>query len=115
MANGGSIIIGLIITVLASVVAWFLSPKGETQTIWRSSLILSFASCYIMWGDYILGAMASTYYAPKRRLETGIRETYEWLLEMDRLDNMMAEREGRRMRCIIWRSWDGFDSNRGMK
>lgn len=49
MANGGSIIIGLIITAIASVIAWFLSPKGETQTIWRSSLILSFASCYIMW------------------------------------------------------------------
>ncbi|RDW92044.1 V-type proton ATPase subunit e-like protein [Coleophoma crateriformis] len=50
MATGWAIIIGLIVVVLASVAAWFLSPKGETQTIWRSSLILSFASCYIMWG-----------------------------------------------------------------
>ncbi|KAH6673694.1 ATPase, V0 complex, subunit E1/e2 [Tricladium varicosporioides] len=49
MANGWSIIIGLVVVVLACLAGWFLSPKGETQTIWRSSLILSFASCYIMW------------------------------------------------------------------
>ncbi|KAI9651324.1 H(+)-transporting V0 sector ATPase subunit e [Ciborinia camelliae] len=68
MANGWSIIIGLIIVVLASVAAWFLSPKGETQTIWRSSLILS---------DYVLGTMASTYRTQKGRLETRVCETYE--------------------------------------
>ncbi|KAI9736081.1 MAG: hypothetical protein M1818_006257 [Claussenomyces sp. TS43310] len=32
MANGWSIIIGLVVIVLASVAAWFFSPKGETQT-----------------------------------------------------------------------------------
>ncbi|TVY37785.1 V-type proton ATPase subunit e [Lachnellula subtilissima] len=52
MANGWSIIIGFVVIVLACVAGWFLSPKGETQTVWRSSLILSFASCYIMWGTF---------------------------------------------------------------
>ncbi|EPE34153.1 hypothetical protein GLAREA_07166 [Glarea lozoyensis ATCC 20868] len=49
MANGASIIIGLVVVVIACVAGWFFAPKGETQTIWRSSLILSFASCYLMW------------------------------------------------------------------
>ncbi|KAF6240997.1 hypothetical protein HO173_000790 [Letharia columbiana] len=49
MANGASIIIGLVFVVVASLLAYFFSPKGENQTVWRSSLILSFASCYIMW------------------------------------------------------------------
>ncbi|CAG8958808.1 hypothetical protein HYALB_00004578 [Hymenoscyphus albidus] len=49
MATGWSVIIGAIIVVLACLAGWFFAPKGETQTIWRSSLILSFASCYIMW------------------------------------------------------------------
>jgi len=49
MANGWSLIVGLIVVVGASVLAYLFSPKGETQTIWRSSLILAFVSCYIMW------------------------------------------------------------------
>ncbi|KAI9824081.1 MAG: H(+)-transporting V0 sector ATPase subunit e [Thelocarpon impressellum] len=49
MANGWSIIIGLVFVVLASLVAWYFAPKGENQTVWRSSLVLTFASCYIMW------------------------------------------------------------------
>jgi len=27
-----SIIIGLVVVVIASIIAWFVSPKGETQT-----------------------------------------------------------------------------------
>ena len=67
-----SLIIGLIVIAVASVVAWLFSPKGENQTyviplpspfnvllgsrsngclrLWRSTLILSFVSCYLMWG-----------------------------------------------------------------
>ncbi|PQE28900.1 V-type proton ATPase subunit e protein [Rutstroemia sp. NJR-2017a BBW] len=48
MANGWSIIIGLVIVAVACVAAWVLSPKGETQT----TLILSFASCYLMWAQW---------------------------------------------------------------
>ncbi|RYP91352.1 hypothetical protein DL770_002492 [Monosporascus sp. CRB-9-2] len=44
-----SVFVGLVIVVAMSVAAWFLSPKGENQTTWRSSLILAFASCYLMW------------------------------------------------------------------
>ncbi|PLB47940.1 V-type proton ATPase subunit E [Aspergillus steynii IBT 23096] len=49
MANGWSLVIGLIIIVVASVLAWVFSPKGENQTLFRSTLILSFVSCYLMW------------------------------------------------------------------
>ncbi|EAU38187.1 conserved hypothetical protein [Aspergillus terreus NIH2624] len=49
MASGWSLIIGLIIIVVASVLAWIFSPKGDNQTLWRSTLILSFVSCYLMW------------------------------------------------------------------
>ncbi|KAA6415006.1 MAG: V-type proton ATPase subunit e [Lasallia pustulata] len=49
MANGWSLIIGLVFVVVVSLLAWFFSPKGENNTVWRSTLILSFASCYIMW------------------------------------------------------------------
>ncbi|KAK7745245.1 H(+)-transporting V0 sector ATPase subunit e [Diatrype stigma] len=49
MAGGYSVFVGLVIVVAMSVAAWFLAPKGENQTTWRSSLILAFASCYLMW------------------------------------------------------------------
>ncbi|KAB8209932.1 hypothetical protein BDV34DRAFT_187562 [Aspergillus parasiticus] len=54
MANGWSLIIGLIVIAVASVVAWVFSPKGENQTLWRSTLILAFVSCYLMWGMFSL-------------------------------------------------------------
>ncbi|PLN76589.1 ATPase, V0 complex, subunit E1/e2 [Aspergillus taichungensis] len=54
MASGWSLIVGLILVVIASVVAWFFSPKGDNQTLWRSTLILSFASCYLMWAIVFL-------------------------------------------------------------
>ncbi|KAI0967697.1 ATP synthase subunit H-domain-containing protein [Xylaria arbuscula] len=44
-----SIFIGLVIVAAMCVAAWFLSPKGENQTTWRSSLIIAFVSCYLMW------------------------------------------------------------------
>ncbi|KIW06140.1 uncharacterized protein PV09_03302 [Verruconis gallopava] len=49
MANGWSLIIGLIFIIAFSIASWFLSPKGENQTVWRSSLILSAWSCFLMW------------------------------------------------------------------
>ncbi|KAI2815087.1 hypothetical protein CBS63078_8057 [Aspergillus niger] len=49
MANGWSLIIGLIFVVVASVLAWIFSPKGENQTVFRSTLVLSFVCCYLMW------------------------------------------------------------------
>ncbi|EED20665.1 hypothetical protein TSTA_038700 [Talaromyces stipitatus ATCC 10500] len=32
MANGASIIIGLVFVILASLCAWFFAPKGDNQT-----------------------------------------------------------------------------------
>ncbi|KAI9839302.1 MAG: hypothetical protein M1819_003297 [Sarea resinae] len=59
MANGWSIIIGLVIVVILSFVAWFFSPKGDNQTVWRSTLILSFASCYLMWAAGLQSLLSS--------------------------------------------------------
>ncbi|PTU19408.1 hypothetical protein P175DRAFT_0502948 [Aspergillus ochraceoroseus IBT 24754] len=54
MANGWSLIIGLIIVVVAGIAAWIFSPKGDNQTLWRSTLLLSLASCYLMWAIVFL-------------------------------------------------------------
>ncbi|KAL4939511.1 ATPase, V0 complex, subunit E1/e2 [Aspergillus filifer] len=65
MANGWSLILGLIIVVAAAVAAWVFSPKGDNQTLWRSTLILSLASCYLMWAITFL-AQWHPLIAPKR-------------------------------------------------
>ncbi|KAK3390899.1 ATPase, V0 complex, subunit E1/e2 [Podospora didyma] len=57
MANGWSIFIGLAIIVAMSLAAWFFSPKGENQVLWRSSLILTFISCYLMWAITLLAQL----------------------------------------------------------
>ncbi|PPJ58853.1 hypothetical protein CBER1_09262 [Cercospora berteroae] len=49
MANGWSLIISIIVVVVIGFAAWFFSPKGENQTVWRSTIILSTASCWLMW------------------------------------------------------------------
>ncbi|KAH0284429.1 hypothetical protein M436DRAFT_79790 [Aureobasidium namibiae CBS 147.97] len=49
MANGWSLLVGLLFILAFCAVSWFASPKGETQTVWRSTLILSAWSCYLMW------------------------------------------------------------------
>ncbi|EPS28186.1 V-type proton ATPase subunit e [Penicillium oxalicum] len=65
MANGWSLLVGLIVIVALSLAAWFFSPKGETQTVWRSTLILSFVSCYLMWAIVFM-AQLHPLIAPKR-------------------------------------------------
>ncbi|KAF2201076.1 hypothetical protein GQ43DRAFT_440941 [Delitschia confertaspora ATCC 74209] len=50
MANGWSPIIGLIIVAIFCAAAWIFAPKGENQTVWRSTLVLSAVSMYLMWG-----------------------------------------------------------------
>ncbi|KAH6688066.1 putative vacuolar ATP synthase subunit E [Plectosphaerella plurivora] len=57
MAQGYSIFIGLVIIVGLCVAAYFLSPKGENQIIWRSSLILAIVSCYLMWAITFLAQL----------------------------------------------------------
>ncbi|KAF2455195.1 ATPase, V0 complex, subunit E1/e2 [Lineolata rhizophorae] len=49
MANGWSVWIGLLVIAVFSVVSWFAAPKGENQTVWRSSLILAACACYLLW------------------------------------------------------------------
>ncbi|KAL2872313.1 ATPase, V0 complex, subunit E1/e2 [Aspergillus lucknowensis] len=65
MANGWSLLIGLIVVVGLGIAAWVFSPKGENQTLWRSTLILSIASCYLMWAITFL-AQWHPLIAPKR-------------------------------------------------
>ncbi|ROT39428.1 vacuolar ATP synthase subunit [Sodiomyces alkalinus F11] len=57
MAQGYSIFIGLLVIVVLSVAAWFLAPKSENQIIWRSSLILAFSCCYLMWAITFLAQL----------------------------------------------------------
>ncbi|KAH7327880.1 putative vacuolar ATP synthase subunit E [Stachybotrys elegans] len=57
MAQGYSIFIGLVIVVALCVASWFFAPKGENQVLWRSSLILSCVSCYLMWAITFLAQL----------------------------------------------------------
>lgn len=57
MANGWSIFIGLAVVAAFCVAAWVFSPKGENQVLWRSSLILAFVSCYLMWAITFLAQL----------------------------------------------------------
>ncbi|CZT19295.1 probable VMA9 Subunit e of the Vo (membrane) sector of the vacuolar H+-ATPase, essential for vacuolar acidification [Ramularia collo-cygni] len=49
MANGWSLLISILVVVGVQLLAWFFSPKGENQTVWRSTVILSAAACWLMW------------------------------------------------------------------
>ncbi|KAI5807847.1 ATPase, V0 complex, subunit E1/e2 [Peziza echinospora] len=57
MANGWTIFFGLALVIIASVLAYVFAPKGENQTIWRSSLILAFSAMYIMWALTLLAQL----------------------------------------------------------
>ncbi|KAJ4363079.1 H(+)-transporting V0 sector ATPase subunit e [Neocucurbitaria cava] len=57
MANGWAPIIGLVVVVIFCIAAWVLAPKGENQTVWRSTLVLSAAAMYIMWAITFLAQL----------------------------------------------------------
>ncbi|KAK0643621.1 ATPase, V0 complex, subunit E1/e2 [Cercophora newfieldiana] len=57
MANGYSIFVGLVIIAAMCGAAWVFAPKGENQVLWRSSLILTFVSCYLMWAITFLAQL----------------------------------------------------------
>ena len=78
MANGYSIFVGLVVIVALCLASWFFSPKGENQVyvsrlrlrqgfvgmlthmlcrLWRSSLILTIVSCYLMWAITFLAQL----------------------------------------------------------
>ncbi|XYA00936.1 H(+)-transporting V0 sector ATPase subunit e [Meyerozyma guilliermondii] len=46
--SGYTVIIAFIFTAALSGLAWVLAPK-ENRTVWRSSIILALAMCYLMW------------------------------------------------------------------
>ncbi|KAK9376844.1 ATPase, V0 complex, subunit E1/e2 [Lipomyces chichibuensis] len=49
MASGAAVIYILLLVVGLSLVTWFVTPKGDNQTVWRSSIILTLTMCYLMW------------------------------------------------------------------
>ncbi|KAF2155008.1 hypothetical protein K461DRAFT_276188, partial [Myriangium duriaei CBS 260.36] len=57
MANGWSVIIGLVFVLAFSAVSWFAAPKGENQTVWRSTLVLSAFACWLMWAITLLAQL----------------------------------------------------------
>lgn len=57
--NSWSLLVSVIFIAVFSAVSWFASPKGENQTVWRSTLILSACSCWLMWGTYSEELMVS--------------------------------------------------------
>ncbi|KAG5983853.1 hypothetical protein E4U55_007003 [Claviceps digitariae] len=57
MAQSYAVFIGLAIIVALCAVSWFAAPKGENQVLWRSSLILSIVSCYLMWAITFLAQL----------------------------------------------------------
>ncbi|KAF2489330.1 hypothetical protein BU16DRAFT_472553, partial [Lophium mytilinum] len=44
-----SLLVGFVVVLIFCVVSWFVAPKGETQTVWRSTLLLSAVSMFLMW------------------------------------------------------------------
>ncbi|RPA83630.1 hypothetical protein BJ508DRAFT_413306 [Ascobolus immersus RN42] len=57
MANGWSVIHGLIVVILLGVASYFFAPKGENQTIWRFGFLLTLASTYMMWALTLLAQL----------------------------------------------------------
>ncbi|KAG6017735.1 hypothetical protein E4U54_004266 [Claviceps lovelessii] len=57
MAQSYAVFIGLAIIIALCAVSWFAAPKGENQVLWRSSLILSIVSCYLMWAITFLAQL----------------------------------------------------------
>ncbi|ORX94643.1 ATPase, V0 complex, subunit E1/e2 [Clohesyomyces aquaticus] len=57
MGNSWLPFVVLLVVVLFSFGVWFLAPKGENQTVWRSTLILSAVAMYLMWAITFLAQM----------------------------------------------------------
>ncbi|KAF2125087.1 hypothetical protein P153DRAFT_370412 [Dothidotthia symphoricarpi CBS 119687] len=57
MANGWAPFIGFVVVVVFCLAAWILAPKGENQTVWRSTLVLSASAMYIMWAITFLAQL----------------------------------------------------------
>ncbi|KAF8420719.1 putative vacuolar ATP synthase subunit E [Tirmania nivea] len=57
MANGNTIFLGLILVSALCLIAYIFAPKGENQTVWRSSIILALSAMYIMWALTILAQL----------------------------------------------------------
>ncbi|ODQ78754.1 hypothetical protein BABINDRAFT_14379 [Babjeviella inositovora NRRL Y-12698] len=62
--SGYTVLAGFILVVVASIVTWNLAPK-QNRTVWRSSIILTLAMCYLMWAITYL-AQLHPLVAPRR-------------------------------------------------
>ncbi|KAF2236972.1 hypothetical protein EV356DRAFT_530483 [Viridothelium virens] len=57
MANGWSLLVGFVVVAIFCLVSWFAAPKGENRSVWRSTLILSASSCFLMWAITFLAQL----------------------------------------------------------
>jgi len=47
--SGWNVILVLVLVAAAAAAAWVFAPKNDSTTVWRSSIVLTLAMCYIMW------------------------------------------------------------------
>ncbi|CAE6337033.1 unnamed protein product [Rhizoctonia solani] len=55
--SGWSVIFVGLVCVALGVIAWFVTPKGETQTLLRTSILLTLTCCYLMWAITYMAQM----------------------------------------------------------
>ncbi|EJU04974.1 ATPase V0 complex subunit E [Dacryopinax primogenitus] len=75
--SGWVVIIILAIAVAAGFVGWWLTPKGDQQTLIRTSILLTIACCYLMWAITYMAQM-NPLIAPRRsdlRFDTAERRS----------------------------------------
>lgn len=46
--SGVAVIVGFVVVAILLTLAWTLAPKQNTA-VWRSTVILTLAMCYLMW------------------------------------------------------------------
>ncbi|KAF8606543.1 V-type proton ATPase subunit E [Ceratobasidium sp. AG-I] len=55
--SGWTVIFVALICAAVGVISWFVTPKGETQTLIRTSVLLTVTCCYLMWAITYMAQM----------------------------------------------------------
>ncbi|KAK9457265.1 ATP synthase subunit H-domain-containing protein [Dipodascopsis uninucleata] len=83
MSSGAEVLYVLIAVVGVSVASWFLTPKGDSQTVVRSSIILTLAMCYIMWALTYLSQLHPLIQPMRSDLRPEFAEGYGEYMDME--------------------------------